>query len=177
MKDMIRTRTFLAAGVMAGLLVASAAFGQEGGDMHVMQQHSDWYRIFGGYWWLLFPLGWAIGQLIKNFLRHARAREALQVMKSYADQGKEPPAELIAVLRQPEQSDAQQRRGDFAIWGWIPVCLFAGLTAGFVLMAIYPPNGAPPVAMLFVALIMAGLCIGNLVALMARRKQDRASPP
>src|SRR6185503_14297993 len=119
------------------------ALGQEARDVHEMMQspqHSDWYRLFGGFWWLLFPLGWAIGQLIKNILRHIRAREALSVLKSYADQGKEPPAELVAVLRHPEQTDAQQRRGDYKIWGWIPIFLFAGLTAGFVLMAIFPPN-------------------------------------
>ena len=61
--------------------------------------------------------------------------------------------------------------------GCAEVFLFAGLTAGFVLMALFPPNGAPPVAMLFVALIMAGLCIGNLVAMLVRRNRDRTPPP
>ena len=142
-----------------------------------MHDHSEWFRLFASFWWLLFPLGWAILALMKNWQRHSRAKEALQVLKSFAEQGREPPPELIAVLRQPEQAGMQKRTGEFAAYGWVPVFLFAGLTAGFVLMALYPPNGAPPVAMLFVALIMAGLCAGNLVAMLARRNRDRTPPP
>jgi|SRR6185503_6474547 len=181
MKEMIRSRTFLTAGVMAALLVAGAAFGQETRDMHEMMQQpqrSEFYRIFTSFWWLLFPLGWAIGQLVKNFLRHARAKEALSVMKSYADQGKDPPAELVTLLRQPQMAEeAVMARWNYRHYGWIPVFLFGALSAGFVLFALFPINGMPPVAMLFVAIIMAGLCIGNVVAMLVFKNRDRAPPP
>jgi hypothetical protein len=142
-----------------------------------MHDHSDWYRLFGGFWWLLFPLGWAIGALIKNLLRHNRAKEALAVLKTYADQGKEPPPELIAVLRQPEQAEMQQRHGDFAIWGWVPVFLFGALACGFAVMSIWPSElGVPRMGGIFVAIIMAGLCLGNLVAMQARKQRGRTPP-
>ena len=134
----------------------------------------DIYWLFNRYWWLLFPLCWGIGQMFKSWQRHDRAKEALTVLKSYADQGKEPPPELVAVLRQPDQADERKNaQGSYRHYGWVPVFLFGALTCGFVLMGLFPPNGAPPVAMFFVALIMAGLSIGNLVAMQARQNHDR----
>jgi hypothetical protein len=142
------------------------------------RQHGDFFELFNRYWWLLFPLAWAIGQMIKNFLRHARAREALQVLKSYAEQGKEPPAELVAVLRQPQASeDAAMARRNYRHYSWIPVFLFGALSLGFAMMAVWPPDrGIPVVIMPFISILMLGLCLGNLVAMNARKNQDRIDP-
>jgi len=140
-----------------------------------MGDHSDWYWLFHDYWWLLFPAGWAFGQMLKNILRHNRAREALAVLKTYADQGKEPPPELVAVLRQPEEAEERRAaQGGYWQYGWIPVFLFGALSVGFVLLTIWPPGpGIPKPATIFAAVIMAGLCIGNLVVMLARRDQDQ----
>jgi hypothetical protein len=140
--------------------------------MNAMNDHSDWYRLFAGFWWLLFPLLWACGALFKNILRHNRASDALALLKSYADQGKEPPPELLAVLREPDQAETRKGHGDFATWGWIPVFLFGALAVGFGVMAVTPPDaGVPRVAMIFVALVMTGLCLGNLVAMQSQKKK------
>jgi hypothetical protein len=135
--------------------------------------HSDWYWLFHDYWWLLFPAGWALGQMLKNILRHSRASEALAVLKTYADQGKEPPPELVAVLRQPEKAEERRAvQGGYWQYGWIPVFLFGAMTVGFLMFAIWPPGkDIPKPALIFAALIMAGLCIGNLAVMLARRNQ------
>ena len=133
----------------------------------------DFYWLFNRYWWVLFPLFWGIGQMLKNWQRHNRAKEALSVLKSYADQGKEPPPELVAVLRMPDKDVPRLSGNNFATYGWIPVFLFGALACGFVLMGVWrPDDSVPRPAMFFVALIMIGLCIGNLVAMVARQKQD-----
>jgi hypothetical protein len=142
-----------------------------------MHDQSEWFTLFSGFWWLLFPLAWAIGQLVKNWMRHNRAKETLAVLKSYADQGKDAPPELLAALRDPEKPRAEQG-GGYGRYGWIPVFLFGALACGFVLLAIWPiDESVPRVMMLFVALIMIGLFLGNLMALKSRHRQDRISPP
>lgn len=144
-----------------------------------MHEHSDFYELFVRFWWLAFPLFWAIGAMLKNIFRHHRASDALTLLKAYAEQGKEPPPELLAVLRQPEQAEERKSRvGGYRHYGWVPVFLFGALACGFVLMAIFPPDDHIPVAaMPFGALIMLGLCIGHLVAMLAyNRDQDRNRP-
>jgi hypothetical protein len=174
----------LAGLVMLGVMAASVtAFGQEAGEVHAAtyRQHGDFYELFNRYWWLLFPLGWAVGQMIKSFLRHARAKEALSALKGYAEQGKEPPAELVAVLRQPQISeDAAMVRRNYRHYGWVPVFLFGALSLGFAVMAVWPPDkGIPVVIMPFISILMLGLCLGNLVAMRTYQNQnrDRAPPP
>ena len=167
--------------VLAALLaMTGAALAQQtgGSEMGAVPPHDFWW-LFNRYWWLLFPLGWAIGQLVKNILRHKRAQAALEVLQSYAAQGKEPPAELVAVLRQPEQVEARRNRiGGYRHYGWVPVFLFGALACGFALMAVFPPDKGIPVAVMpFVALLMAGLCIGNLVAMKAQQKDQERNPP
>jgi len=145
-----------------------------------MGMNHDFYWLFSSFWWLLFPLGWAIGQLLKSWMRHKRAQAALEVIQSYASQGKEPPPELIAVLRQPEQAEERaQARKNYQHYGWIPIFLFGALALGFAMMAVFPFEGlrGKSVALIFVAIIMTGLCLGNLVAMQARKNQDRIPPP
>lgn len=145
-------------------------------------QHSELYRLFANFWWLLFPLGWGIGGLIRLWLRHVRARQTLEVLKSYVDQGKEPPPELLKILQQ-DTSASQARRGEAlhrSGFLWIPVFLFGALSCGFVFMALGRnadhdnQNG-----LFFVAIVMAGLALGFLVANLLQKKasdQDRLLP-
>ncbi len=55
--------------------------------------------FFNHNWWLLFPLSFAVFSLIRNLLRQEESRRILSLIRSYTDQGKEPPAELIALLK------------------------------------------------------------------------------
>ena len=131
----------------------------------------DFTDLFSRFWWLLFPLAWAIGELSKSWMRHS-------VLKAYADQGKEPPAELIAILQQPEQHE-RRHRTRYGHNGWVAVFLFGALAAGFVMLSQMPfqeMEGRSPL-LIFVAIVMGGLCVGNLVAMLARGKQDRIDPP
>jgi hypothetical protein len=60
----------------------------------------DFYNLFSAFWWLIFPLfgmGIALAYL---WSRHARANRVLDILKSYADQGKDPPPDLMKSLAQ-----------------------------------------------------------------------------
>ncbi len=54
--------------------------------------------LFRSYWWLLLPLGYFIATGFDQLMRYRRHRDTLDLIKSYTDQGKEPPAALIATL-------------------------------------------------------------------------------
>jgi hypothetical protein len=59
----------------------------------------DFYWMFSRFWWLIFPLFWMMCALAWGWSRHARANRALDILKSYADQGKDPPPELLKNLQ------------------------------------------------------------------------------
>jgi len=180
MKHPTHSRQALMGMALIGLLAAVPALAQEAGELPVREgSPHDLYWLFNRYWWLLFPLFWGISQMVKSVLRHKRAQAALEVLQSYASQGKDPPAELVAVLRQPDQAEGKSNRhGSYRHYGWIPVFLFGALAGGFGLMAIFPPDkDIPPVVMPFVALIMLGLCLGYLMAMQAPNKDQDRNPP
>jgi len=51
-----------------------------------------------GFWWLIFPLmGFAYGGF-NMFLHYRRSQQAMEVLKAYAQQGKDPPPEVMAAV-------------------------------------------------------------------------------
>lgn len=79
------------------------------------------------YWWVIFPvLGMIMGfyAMIAQF-RHKN--EMLKLVKSYVDQGKEPPANLIDKL--DGDSDDYGEKGGSG--GWTSVVVFGALAAAF----------------------------------------------
>ncbi len=49
------------------------------------------------FWWLIFPIMWFVFGIFGMALKHRRDRDALDLMKTYAQQGKDP-AEIAKVL-------------------------------------------------------------------------------
>jgi hypothetical protein len=50
------------------------------------------------HWWLIVPLSWIVFGAFQGWLRYQARRDALDVLKSYAQTGREPPPELVAKL-------------------------------------------------------------------------------
>jgi len=48
--------------------------------------------LFVRFWWLIFPIGFMISGFVRMILRSRYRQQKLQILKSYLDQGKEPPA-------------------------------------------------------------------------------------
>jgi len=135
-------------------------------------EHGDFYELFRRFWWLVFPLcGMAMGLLHMN-QRHDRNNKILDMIRTYAEQGKEPPPELLKMLN--DQPDEQIGQAGI----WMPVFLFGSLAAGFALaafMRLDSDRGAWP--FLFVTIVMAGLCIGSLFNVLYRLKRERNRLP
>jgi hypothetical protein len=54
--------------------------------------------IFWSFWWLIFPImGFAFGGF-GMFMRHRHNQKALDILKAYVDQGKDPPPEVLRAV-------------------------------------------------------------------------------
>jgi hypothetical protein len=118
-------------------------------------------------------------------MRYRRHRDTLDLIKSYTDQGKDPPQALVdrvaGKLRADEEaednedgwSDREDRRHYRRLrrreGRWYQVVLFGVLAAGFGFAAVsdmYSASGA----FLIVAFVMAALCLASLVTLLTTRR-------
>ena len=129
----------------------------------------DFGELFQRFWWLIFPILSMVWGMVDLSARHRRAREGMHLIKSYIDQGKEPPPELLKFL--DAKTESRGMRGEK---GWSGVFLFAALGGGFVMLANWPGIDLEPrqiAALHFVALVMGGLCLGSLVGALKRDRE------
>ncbi len=52
-------------------------------------------EFFRSYWWLLFPIFFFVFGAWDRWLAYKRSRDHLDLLRSYAENGKEPPPELV----------------------------------------------------------------------------------
>jgi hypothetical protein len=55
-------------------------------------------ELVHSYWWLVFPLSWIVFGAFQSWLAYRARRDALDLLRSYAEAGREPPAALLARL-------------------------------------------------------------------------------
>jgi hypothetical protein len=63
---------------------------------------------WASYWWLIFPVGWFVFGAWDRWLSYQRNRDALDLIKSYVAQGKEPPAELLSQAKSEAEDDTEE---------------------------------------------------------------------
>ena len=121
------------------------------------------------YWWLMFPLAWFVGAGWNSWLNYRRQRATIELVKSYADAGKEPPAELIRALERPVQSEETGERQN---WGWYQVVLFGALSVGLYdvsATSVFEDDGFNNI--LFVgSIVLAALALASVVAAVTFRR-------
>jgi hypothetical protein len=54
--------------------------------------------LFRQFWWLIFPLSWFVFGGYQSWLSYRANRDTLDLIKTYAQAGREPPPELLAKL-------------------------------------------------------------------------------
>jgi len=146
----------------------------------------DFYNLFTRFWWLVFPLFWMGTVIAAQWSRHKRANRALDIIKTYADQGKDPPPELLKSL--------QSRRGDYSGWdrdwrgGWryAPerllqrTFLFGALAIAFGILA-FGDGGHRGFGLLIPFVIFVALALSSGLSLLMSRRDlppsDRDGPP
>jgi hypothetical protein len=134
--------------------------------------------LFRSYWWLLFPMAWFFFGGFSSFLNYRRQKDTLNLLRTYAEKGQEPPAALLKVLERPIDEDD-------GMWGgttpptrsndgnWFSVVLFGAMAAGFGYASYTDMYGAGD-AFLIVTFVLGALCLACLVSALANRR--RAKP-
>jgi hypothetical protein len=133
-------------------------------------------ELFQAYWWLLFPLGWFVFGAYQSWLSYKANRDTLDLLKSYAASGREPPPELVARLNKRwneddgDRDDIRSRRRRYRRYRYggdhpaYQVVLFGVLCAGFSYAAFTDLYGAGE-AFVIVAFVMGALSLASLVSL------------
>lgn len=85
-------------------------------------------EFFRDFWWLMFPLFGMLMAVMGMFQDDRRSTKTMDLIKSYIDQGKEPPPELLRLATQDADSAAWRGSRDNRGWSFI---VFAALAAGF----------------------------------------------
>ena len=122
-----------------------------------------WWQM----WWLVFPLGGMAIGAFAMWLRHRREIAALELLRAYAVQGKDPPVDVTSILqasRRPYGPTRDWRRAIFF------VCLAAAFAAiGTVGNGVRPHHGFIVPVVIFAALAVWS----GLSALLFRRYDER----
>ena len=128
----------------------------------------DFAQLFREFWWLMFPMfGMAMG-LWGMVSSERRSRDVMNVIKSYVDQGKEVPPELLRMAQTDWQSDQNQYSPRQSNW-W-SFFTFAALAAGFTVGWWFVRAEMWSFAFLVVAVTMGILAIGALVIALTSRR-------
>lgn len=126
--------------------------------------------LFRSYWWLLFPLSWFVIGGWNSWLNYRRSRDAMDVMRQYAAQGKEPPPELLKTFNEPLDDDdwddrprrRRYYRGRYRGPWPARLVLFVVLCAGFGYAAYTDMYGAGE-AFTIVSFVMGAIALSVLV--------------
>lgn len=123
------------------------------------------------YWWLVFPLMWFVFGMFGMWMSYRRQKDALEAMKSYAAQGKDP-AEIARAMNGVAPDPyygpwgggwygRAWRRGPY--WEWRRTIVFGCLALGFWLAGQYAGWPGTERAFTLVAIIMGVMATGSLL--------------
>jgi hypothetical protein len=130
--------------------------------------------IFRQFWWLIFPLSWFVFGAWQSWLSYRANRETLDLIKTYAASGREPPPELLARLNKrwhgdDDDRDERPRYRRRRERSWYQVVLFGVLASGFTVAAATDMYGMGE-AFVIVAFVLGALCLATLVQVILEQK-------
>lgn len=124
--------------------------------------------FFAAYWWLMFPVFGMLMAVMGMFNEDRRTTKTMDLIKSYIDQGKEPPPELLKLAA----SESDYGRGgsaspaDNRAWSFI---VFTAIAAGFGVGYYFVQAQDWSFAFLIGAVVMGVMALGALVLLIIRK--------
>jgi hypothetical protein len=140
--------------------------------------------IFRSYWWLLFPIGFFVFGAWDRWLAYQRSKDHLELIKTYAAQGKDPPPELVKAVRDDEALDDTDARYGYGYgmhprhmrrmyrrayrwspyWQWRTTFITGAVAAGFWFASEFADLPGTEAPFRLVAIIMTFVAGGHLIA-------------
>lgn len=135
-----------------------------------MQTHSDFYYLFHGFFWLIFPIGVGAIAILGAYLHHKRFQRALEVIQACAAQGREAPPQVMAIIQPRRQDrDPVAKAQAFTLVSFI----LLAAAAGFIALTLTQSRDAQS-GLIFVVVVALGLAAAFFAAArMVRRDTDR----
>lgn len=121
-------------------------------------------NLFYAFWWLILPIGGMFYAAFHSWLKYRQQRATLDIIRTYAERGEQPPESLLARL---DAQDAEERGSSTAAprtsaHYWSLVGLFGVMAVGFAIgsfMGVDRNSGA----FLIVAMVMAAVAVWSAV--------------
>lgn len=143
------------------------------------------FHLWWSFWWLVFPLAFFLFAAWDRWLGYRRSRHALDLMKSYVAQGKDPPPELMRDVRQDAEGEDADWRGPWRYryrrawrygryWQWRGAIITAAVAIGFWVAAENDYVAGAGGVFRFIALILTCVAGARLaVAVISSTFRDR----
>ncbi|WP_291838139.1 hypothetical protein [Brevundimonas sp.] len=130
-------------------------------------------NFFYQFWWLLFPIGFMLAGAFNSLLGYRRQRDALNLLKTYAEKGQEPPEALLKVLQRPLDEDGwdgkspgnRQPTNYWSLFG-----LFTALSIGFFGASYLTNMDGDSGAFTVVSFVMGAVAIWALISALTCRR-------
>lgn len=129
--------------------------------------------LFRQYWWLLLVIGFGVTGAYNSYLGYRRQRDALDLLRTYAEKGQEPPEALLKVLQRPldeEGWDGKSAGNRQPTNYWSLFGLFTALSLGFLGASQLTNMDGDTGAFLVVAFTMAAVAIWALISALTSRR-------
>lgn len=127
--------------------------------------------LFRDFWWLIFPIFGMLMAVWGMIQSDNRSRQVISLIKSYTDQGKEPPPELLKLasqgLQEGGQAPSPPSRQNSGVWTFI---VFAAMAAGFGVGWYMVRDQDFAFAFALVGVVMGVMAAGALLLLIFGRK-------
>jgi hypothetical protein len=125
-------------------------------------------------WWmgipylaLILPLAGMAIAAFAMWLSHRRSIATLELLRTYAAQGKEPPAEIAGVLQ-----NARLSFGDRRYRQWRQAIVLGSLAAAFAGLAYFSEGNRPHHGFVVAGVIVGALALGYALSALVHPRHD-----
>jgi hypothetical protein len=129
--------------------------------------------LFYKFWWLIFPVGYMLMGVFNSFLGYRRQKDAVSLLRTYAEKGQEPPEALLKVLQRPLDEDGwhgTSAGNRYPTNYWSLFGLFTALSAGFLGAGHYTDMDSGTGAFTVVAFAMGAVAVWALISALTCRR-------
>ena len=96
--------------------------------------------LFVRFWWLIFPLFGFLWAFMEMAQSGRRSKRAMDLIQTYVEQGKEPPAELLDIAAGGEYGTPTRTGGGPRDVSGMMVVVFTSIAVGFGLLSSFVHN-------------------------------------